>query len=100
MRRLSQLFATSKPGINAGGQGKLEVILYSKPGCALCDEARDEIESVTDETFDLVEISIAGDLELYERYKNDIPVVFINGSEAFRHRLTAKEFARALRHSQ
>ena len=47
--------------------------------------------------FDLVEINIARDLDLYERYKHDIPVVLIDDVEAFRHRLTAREFLHALR---
>jgi len=49
------------------------------------------------EEFDLVEINIAEDLVLYERYKHDIPVVLIDDVEAFRHRLTAREFLHALR---
>jgi len=76
--------------------GTPQVILYSKPGCHLCEEARDEIESVRSRQFDLTEINIVSDLSLYDLYKNDIPVIFINGREAFRHRLTASDFLRAL----
>ena len=79
---------------------KPQVVLYSKPGCRLCEEARDEIESVGDHRFDLTEINISNDLSLYELYRNDIPVVLINGRETFRHRLTAKEFLRALHDAQ
>jgi glutaredoxin len=78
---------------------KIIVTLYTKPGCHLCEEAKDEIESVGSGGFDLVEVNIAGDLELYERLKYDIPVVLIDGVEAFRHRLTAREFLIALEQS-
>ena len=81
---------------SAGVKKRRTVTLYTKPGCHLCDEAKDEIELSGSAGFDLVEINIANDPDLYERYKNDIPVVLIDGVEAFRHRLNAKEFLRAL----
>jgi hypothetical protein len=42
--------------------------------------------------YHLEEINIERDAELLARYGSDIPVLVINGAEAFRHRLTAKEF--------
>ena len=79
-----------------GEKTRRKVTLYTKPGCHLCDEAKDEIERSGSSEFDLIEINIAGDVDLYERYKYDIPIVMIDEVEAFRHRLTAKEFLRAL----
>ena len=43
--------------------------------------------------YELEEINIETDQELSQRYRYDIPVLTINGIEAFRHRLTAEEFA-------
>ena len=83
-----------------GEKTRRKVTLYTKPGCHLCEEAKEEIEGSGSREFDLVEINIAGDLDLYERYKNDIPVVLIDGTEAFRHRLTAKEFLQALKQNR
>ena len=80
-----------------GQKIRRKVTLYTKPGCHLCDDAKDEVERSGGEEFDLVEINIAEDLVLYERYKHDIPVVLIDDVEAFRHRLTAREFLLALR---
>jgi glutaredoxin len=80
-----------------GQKIRRQVTLYTKPGCHLCDEAKDEIEASGSKEFDLVEINIAADADLYERYKYDIPVILIDGTEAFRHRLTAAEFLRALK---
>jgi glutaredoxin len=69
------------------------VVIYSRPGCHLCEEAKEVIEAfVCREEYTLEEINIESDPELLRRYRYDIPVITINGKEAFRHRLTADEF--------
>ena len=42
--------------------------------------------------FNLSEINIEHDPELLARYRFEIPVLLIDGVEAFRHRLRAEEF--------
>ena len=72
---------------------KPHVIIYSRPGCHLCDEAKAAIRSAgVDEQFTFEEINIESDNELLRKYKYDIPVVMINGAETFIHRLTPQEF--------
>jgi len=44
------------------------------------------------ELYTLEEINIESKPELLERYRHEIPVLFIDGVEAFRHRLRADEF--------
>jgi len=74
------------------------VIIYSRPGCHLCDEAKRAIEDAgCQNEYTLEEINIESDADLLSRYQYDIPVVTINGVEAFRHRLTAVEFHEKLR---
>ena len=76
---------------------KARVIIYSRPGCHLCDEAKQVIESVEcANEYTLEEIDIESDAELLRRYRYDIPVITINGVEAFKHRLTAAEFRQAI----
>jgi glutaredoxin len=76
---------------------RAHVIIYSRPGCHLCDEAKRAIESAQcDNEYTLEEIDIESDVELLRRYRYDIPVVMINGEEAFRHRVTAEEFRERL----
>ena len=72
---------------------KPHVIIYSKPGCHLCDEAKASILSsgCTDQ-FVLEEINIESDEVLLRKYKYDIPVIAINGGEAFIHRVDASDF--------
>ena len=54
--------------------------MYSKPGCHLCDIARDVILSANEELpFEFVETDINKDKDLYTKYKDDIPVIYING---------------------
>ena len=57
------------------------VVLYSRPGCHLCDEARSQILELRDQglSFELREIDIESDEELLRRYLERIPVVAVEG---------------------
>jgi glutaredoxin len=59
--------------------GRARVLLYAKPGCHLCDDARAVIESVCAEvgvSYD--EIDITGDPALLKQYGEQIPVTFVD----------------------
>lgn len=72
---------------------KPHVIIYSRPGCHLCDEAKAAIMNAgCSDQFVLEEINIESDQELLSKYKHDIPVIAIDGVESFIHRVNAKEF--------
>lgn len=72
---------------------KAHVIVYSRPGCHLCDEAKAAIEnSGCSDRYTLEEVNIESDNELLRKYKYDIPVITIDGEEAFRHRVNPNEF--------
>lgn len=61
-----------------------EVVLYGRAGCCLCDEARAVIERVRAEVpFALHERDIEADERLLRCYLERIPVVEIDGAEAF-----------------
>ena len=69
------------------------VIIYSRPGCHLCEEAKTAIQnSGCSDKFSFEEVNIESDKELLRKYKHDIPVVMIDGVEAFRHRVDAEKF--------
>jgi glutaredoxin len=60
------------------------VTLFGRPGCHLCDEAREVLLRVrADTAFELLEVDIDGDDELFKRYLERIPVVSLNGEELF-----------------
>lgn len=74
-----------------------QVTLYTRPGCHLCEEAKQAIHAADcREQYTLQEINIDLDPELVRRYGWDIPVVLINGVETFKHRLTTSDFQREL----
>ena len=63
----------------------IRVEVYGKRNCGLCDELKATLLRVRREiAFDLREIDIESTPELYEAYKERIPVVFINGRLAFK----------------
>lgn len=56
------------------------VELLTKPGCHLCDVAREVVDIVCAETGDdWYESSIADDQARYDRYWDKIPVVLVDG---------------------
>lgn len=72
---------------------KPHVIVYSRPGCHLCDEAKAVIANAgVGHHFTLEEINIESDPELLRKYKYDIPVVTIDGIECFKHRVDLDQF--------
>lgn len=80
---------------------KPHVIFYTQPGCHLCDEARREMARADcSNLFTYEEVDINSDPELRRRYGWDIPVVLVNDTHAFKHRLTAEEFRRAVKAAQ
>ena len=57
-----------------------ELVLYSREGCHLCDEARVVLERVG---HPFTEVDIEGDPELHRRYLERIPVVALDGVELY-----------------
>jgi glutaredoxin-like protein DUF836 len=57
------------------------VTLYTRPGCHLCDEAREAIVALRGELppFELSEVDIDEDDDLLTRYLERIPVVAVDG---------------------
>lgn len=73
------------------------ILVYTKPGCHLCDDMRDLIELVLRGSgVEMQERNIALDLDDYERYRHDIPVLTIDGREVARHRITEPALVAAL----
>jgi len=60
-----------------------ELTLLTRPGCHLCDDARDVVAGVLADlpagAVTLTERSIVDDPELLARYAEDIPVVLVDG---------------------
>ena len=57
-----------------------KIVVYSKKGCHLCEKVISELEQLRSiRNFDLTTMDITEDSELYERYKNIIPVISVDG---------------------
>ena len=79
------------------GETPPRVILYSKPGCHLCDDARAVIEAVCaelGESYD--EIDILSSPELTARFGEEIPVTFVDGAQHDFWRVSADRLRAAL----
>ncbi|HUI07403.1 MAG TPA: glutaredoxin family protein [Verrucomicrobiae bacterium] len=62
------------------------VTIYSRPGCHLCERAKDCLRRVQARVqFSLEDVDISQDPELLARYGNDIPVILLDGCEIARH---------------
>jgi glutaredoxin len=74
-----------------------DVVLYGKPGCHLCDEAREVLERVRAELpFTLTERDITTDDALHRAYLERIPIVTIDGEETFEYFVVEAELRRRL----
>jgi glutaredoxin len=75
------------------------VVLYGRPGCCLCDDARELLERVRQShPFELDECDIEADDALLRTYLERIPVVTIDGEEAFELFVEETELIRRLSH--
>jgi len=76
----------------------MQIDIYSRPGCHLCDEAKVVIERVRRRyQFDLRVINVEDDPALESAYGMEIPVVFINGNKAFKYRVNEAELEKRVK---
>ena len=73
------------------------VVLYTRPGCCLCDDARRVLLRVREQkAFSLEDRNIDADEDLLRAYLERIPVVTIDGVEAFELFVDPAELAERL----
>ncbi len=76
----------------------LKVQLYTKKKCPLCVVAREIILRVKKEIpFEFEEVDIESRDDLYEKYKEEIPVVYVNSERAFTYRVSEKRLRKVLK---
>jgi glutaredoxin len=77
------------------------VVLFEGAGCGLCARALAVLESEAPRLgFRLRRVAIDGDEELERRYRIDLPVVVIDGEEAFAYAVSAEALERAVQRAQ
>lgn len=63
---------------------QIQIEILTKKDCCLCDDAKEIVERVLpDFPASLIMIDIESDSNLFETYKEKIPVIRINGKESF-----------------
>jgi hypothetical protein len=74
-----------------------EVVLYGKAGCCLCDDARAVIAAARERhQFALTEVDVSLDPVLHARYGERIPVIAVDGEDAFELGVSAAELEQLL----
>ena len=91
---------SGRPGAGGGAAEANRVVLYSKPGCHLCEDMHAVVRRALAGTgVAVTERNIALNLDDYARYRHDVPVLVIDGREVARHRVTEAALVAALRAS-
>jgi hypothetical protein len=68
------------------------LVLYSKPGCHLCDEMKHVLDRVGARVpFTLRVVDISTDPDLLARYGLEIPVLELDGRKAAKYRISERE---------
>ncbi len=65
-----------------GATGPARLTLITRPGCHLCDVAKEAIERIAADTGEgWVELDVESDIELESEYGDRVPVVLLDGKE-------------------
>jgi glutaredoxin len=76
----------------------LEVRLYGKPGCHLCELAEELLEDLSSEyPLSLQTVDITADPALFERYRYEIPVISLTDGRSLAGRIDRTELRKLLR---
>ena len=72
-----------------------QVTFYTKAGCHLCEEARDMLDDIAAQTvYKLTEIDIRSNTDLFEQYRDRIPVIVIDDDTILEGRIAFRDLAR------
>jgi glutaredoxin len=72
----------------------MKITIYSKPDCHLCDDAKAILKKLN---LDFQEINIENDAEAYEKYKWEIPVIFVDDVKLFKGIVDEVKLRKALK---
>lgn len=81
----------------------VEVTIYSRANCHLCEEAKTTIEAVaadTDTPVQIEEVNVDDDDRLRAEYGDRVPYVFVNGWPAFKYEVDETELRRQIQQAE
>ena len=77
--------------------GPLDLTLYTRAGCHLCDEMKAALAPIAKEFgARITEVDVDQSDELRALYGNEVPVLFLGSRKAAKHRLDAQQMRRQL----
>lgn len=75
----------------------LRVRVYSRKECHLCDDAKQVLKKFAAEyPLAIEEIDIDHDPEAQEKYREEIPVIFLEDTKLFKYRVEEEAFRKAI----
>lgn len=83
-------------------QRSVEVLIYSRPNCCLCDDAKLAIEGARRRhnlPVIVTEVDVDARPDLHARYSDQVPVIFVDGKKAFKYRIIEAEFVNRVERS-
>lgn len=73
------------------------IVIYSRPGCHLCDEMKGLVEQATrGRDVRIAEVDVDQSEELARLYGEQVPVLMIDGRKIAKYRIRPDELQRAL----
>jgi glutaredoxin len=88
---------TSIDRLGAAGRRFNRLVLYSREGCHLCDEARATLGKYAAYLPEIMEVDIDRDPELIARFSTCVPVIELDGKVRFRGRVNELLLRRLIR---
>ncbi|MFQ5779025.1 MAG: glutaredoxin family protein [Terriglobia bacterium] len=79
----------------------MELTLYTRAGCHLCEEAKARLQPLLEEFgVALREVDVDADPDLAARFGEELPVLFLDGRKVAKYRVDVKQFRRLLERSR
>jgi hypothetical protein len=78
---------------------RLALIIYSRPGCHLCEQMKALVTRLVDTGLrpaDITEINVETDPDLEQQFGLEVPVLMVNGRKAAKYRVTEEELRKVL----
>ena len=77
----------------------MQLQFYTKSDCPLCDEAKEVLDKLSTKLpyIDVVVIDITKNLQLFTKYKLQIPVLELDGRQLFSQQINGKQLLWQLR---
>jgi glutaredoxin len=91
--------AAPQPAARSTSAARVRITLLTRPGCHLCDVAKQALDRVTAATGEAWrEVDVTGSTELEREYGDRLPVVLLDGAEHGYWRVEERRLLRDLGH--